>query len=44
MEALSRLKDIPVFVRLHATISEGNQQLHNQGAKPFPAGNRFAST
>jgi len=37
VEALSRLQDIPVFVRLHPTKSEGNQQLHNQGAKPFPA-------
>ncbi|MBL1202733.1 MAG: DNA-processing protein DprA [Nostoc sp. GBBB01] len=37
VEALSRLQDIPVFVRLHPTASEGNQQLHNQGAKPFPA-------
>ncbi|RCJ16432.1 SMF family protein [Nostoc sp. ATCC 43529] len=36
VEALSRLQDIPVFVRLHPTASEGNQQLHNQGAKPFP--------
>ncbi|MEH2366368.1 DNA-processing protein DprA [Nostoc sp.] len=36
VEALSRLKDMPVFVRLDGAISEGNQQLHNQGAKPFP--------
>ncbi|MBD2516714.1 DNA-protecting protein DprA [Nostoc sp. FACHB-973] len=36
VEALSRLQDIPVFVRLHPTKSEGNQQLHNQGAKAFP--------
>ncbi|MBD2614611.1 DNA-protecting protein DprA [Nostoc punctiforme FACHB-252] len=36
VEALSRLQDIPVFVRLHPTASEGNQQLHNQGAKAFP--------
>ncbi|MHC5735778.1 DNA-processing protein DprA [Nostoc sp.] len=36
VEALSRLQDIPVFVRLDGAISEGNQQLHNQGAKPFP--------
>jgi predicted Rossmann fold nucleotide-binding protein DprA/Smf involved in DNA uptake len=36
VEALSRLKDIPVFVRMHSTVSEGNQQLHNQGAKLFP--------
>ncbi|OYD93296.1 SMF family protein [Nostoc sp. 'Peltigera membranacea cyanobiont' 210A] len=37
VEALSRLQDMPVFVRLDGAISEGNQQLHNQGAKPFPA-------
>ncbi|MEH2036899.1 DNA-processing protein DprA [Nostoc sp.] len=36
VEALSRLQDMPVFVRLDGAISEGNQQLHNQGAKPFP--------
>jgi predicted Rossmann fold nucleotide-binding protein DprA/Smf involved in DNA uptake len=37
VEALSRIKEIPVFVRSHPHISEGNQQLYNQGAKPFPA-------
>jgi predicted Rossmann fold nucleotide-binding protein DprA/Smf involved in DNA uptake len=37
VEALSRLQDISVFVRLEGAVSEGNQQLHNQGAKPFPA-------
>jgi predicted Rossmann fold nucleotide-binding protein DprA/Smf involved in DNA uptake len=36
VEALSRLKDIPVFVRMHPTALEGNQQLQNNGAKPFP--------
>lgn len=36
VEALSKLKDIPVFVRMVPTASEGNQQLYNQGAKPFP--------
>ncbi|BAB75151.1 DNA-processing protein DprA [Anabaena sp. FACHB-709] len=36
VEALSRLKEIPVFVRMAPTASEGNRQLHNQGAKPFP--------
>ncbi|MBD2342567.1 DNA-processing protein DprA [Anabaena subtropica] len=36
VEALSRLKEIPVFVRITPTASEGNRQLHNQGAKPFP--------
>jgi predicted Rossmann fold nucleotide-binding protein DprA/Smf involved in DNA uptake len=37
VEALSRIKDIPVFVRMHPNISEGNQQLYNQGAKAFPS-------
>lgn len=37
VEALSRIKDVPVFVRLHPNVSEGNQQLCNQGAKPFPS-------
>lgn len=37
VEALSRLKETPVFVRLDSPVSEGNQQLHNQGAKPFPS-------
>jgi predicted Rossmann fold nucleotide-binding protein DprA/Smf involved in DNA uptake len=37
VEALSRLQDIPVFVKLEGDVSEGNQQLHNQGAKSFPA-------
>lgn len=37
VEALCRLQDIPVFVRLDGAVLEGNEQLHNQGAKPFPA-------
>lgn len=37
VEALSQLQEIPVFVRLEGAVSEGNQQLHNQGAKSFPA-------
>ncbi|AFY35362.1 DNA-processing protein DprA [Calothrix sp. PCC 7507] len=37
VEALSRLQEIPVFVWLDSTVSEGNQQLRNQGAKPFPS-------
>jgi predicted Rossmann fold nucleotide-binding protein DprA/Smf involved in DNA uptake len=36
IEALSKLKNIPVFVRMHPTVSEGNKQLHFQGAQPFP--------
>ncbi|WP_414581718.1 DNA-processing protein DprA [Scytonema sp. PCC 10023] len=35
-EVLQRFKDIPVFVRMHPNILEGNQQLYNMGAKPFP--------
>ncbi|BAZ13147.1 hypothetical protein NIES4071_49860 [Calothrix sp. NIES-4071] len=35
-EVLSKLKDIPVFVRLDNTVSEGNQELYKKGAKPFP--------
>ncbi|MFM6207690.1 DNA-processing protein DprA, partial [Planktothrix sp.] len=34
-EALSKIKDVPVFVRMQDTIPEGNQQLVKQGAKPF---------
>jgi predicted Rossmann fold nucleotide-binding protein DprA/Smf involved in DNA uptake len=37
VEALSRLQDIPVFVRMHPTASEGNQQLYHRGAKVFPS-------
>lgn len=36
VEALQRIKDVPVFVRIHPTVPEGNQQLQNKGAKPFP--------
>ena len=36
VEALEKLKNIPVFVRMHPTASEGNRKLHNEGAKPFP--------
>ncbi|WP_254172967.1 DNA-processing protein DprA [Planktothrix pseudagardhii] len=35
-EALSKIKDIPVFVRMQDTIPEGNQELVKQGAQPFP--------
>ncbi|MEM6753159.1 MAG: DNA-processing protein DprA [Cyanobacteria bacterium P01_C01_bin.38] len=35
VEAISKL-NVPVFVRMHSTISEGNQQLHDKGAKVFP--------
>lgn len=36
MEVLSRYKNVPIFVRIHPTISGGNQELHDRGAKPFP--------
>ncbi|BAY38674.1 hypothetical protein NIES2111_30220 [Nostoc sp. NIES-2111] len=36
IEALSKLKEVPVFVRMVSIASEGNQQLYNKGAKPFP--------
>lgn len=36
VEALSKIKEVPVFVRISPNTSEGNQQLFNQGAKPFP--------
>ena len=35
VEAISKL-NVAVFVRMHPTISEGNQQLHDKGAKVFP--------
>ncbi|BAZ25464.1 hypothetical protein NIES4073_63690 [Kalymmatonema gypsitolerans NIES-4073] len=35
-EVLQRFKDIPVFVRMHPNVLEGNQQLYNLGAKSFP--------
>ncbi|MBO3464147.1 DNA-protecting protein DprA [Aetokthonos hydrillicola Thurmond2011] len=37
VEALSQAQQIPIFVRTHPTASEGNQQLCNHGAQPFPA-------
>lgn len=36
IEALDKIKDIPVFVRMQGNISEGNQQLLKRGAKSFP--------
>ncbi|ACK65587.1 conserved hypothetical protein [Rippkaea orientalis PCC 8801] len=35
-EALNTIKDVPILVRIQGTISEGNQHLLKQGAKPFP--------
>ncbi|MDB9310265.1 DNA-processing protein DprA [Aphanizomenon sp. CS-733/32] len=37
VEALSKLKEVPVFVKMGSSVPEGNQQLYNQGAKPFPS-------
>ncbi len=36
-EALEKIKDVPVFVKVENSISEGNQQLIYKGAKSFPA-------
>ncbi|WP_219907587.1 DNA-processing protein DprA [Aphanothece hegewaldii] len=36
IEALAKIKDVPVFVRMQGTISQGNQQLLKRGAKTFP--------
>jgi predicted Rossmann fold nucleotide-binding protein DprA/Smf involved in DNA uptake len=36
VEALEKIKDVPVFVRMQGTIPEGNQQLIKHGANPFP--------
>lgn len=35
-EALEKIKDVPVFVRMQDTVPKGNQQLVKRGAKPFP--------
>lgn len=35
-EALEKIKDVPVFVRMQGTVPEGNQQLLKKGAKRFP--------
>ncbi|OCQ99370.1 SMF family protein [Nostoc sp. MBR 210] len=37
VEALSKIKEVPVFVRMSPNAAEGNQQLFNQGAKSFPS-------
>lgn len=34
-EALEKIKDVPVFVRIQEAVPEGNRQLVKQGAKPF---------
>jgi len=35
-EALEKIKDVPVFVRMQGTVPEGNRQLLKKGAKLFP--------
>ena len=35
-EALEKIKDVPVFVRMQGTVPEGNRQLLTKGAKLFP--------
>lgn len=37
VEALSKIKEIPVFVNMISPIRAGNQELYNRGAKPFPS-------
>jgi len=37
IEALEKIKDIPVFVQIDGAVPEGNQQLLKRGAKPLPA-------
>jgi len=35
-EALLKMNDVPVFVRMEDAVPEGNRELIKQGAKPFP--------
>lgn len=35
-EALEKIKDVPIFVRMQGTVPEGNRQLLKKGAKLFP--------
>lgn len=35
-EALQRIKDVPVFVRMQGNLPPGNRALLDKGAKPFP--------
>jgi CRISPR/Cas system CSM-associated protein Csm3 (group 7 of RAMP superfamily) len=37
VEALERIKDVPVFVRIESAVPSGNRQLLKRGAKPWPA-------
>lgn len=36
VEALEKIKDVSVFVRMQGTVPEGNHQLVKKGAKSFP--------
>lgn len=36
LEALKKIKDVPIFVRMQGNVSDGNQQLLLNGAKIFP--------
>ncbi len=35
-EALEKIKDVPIFVRLYSNAAAGNRELLKKGAKPFP--------
>ncbi|MGB3208729.1 MAG: DNA-processing protein DprA [Crinalium sp.] len=35
-EALEKIKDVPIFVRIQGNVPKGNTELLNRGAKPFP--------
>ena len=37
VEAIEKIKEIPVFVRIDDAVPEGNRQLLKRGAKPLPA-------
>ncbi len=37
VEALEKIRDIPIFVRMHPSASEGIRQLHDKGAHAFPS-------
>ncbi|MGK7877606.1 MAG: DNA-processing protein DprA [Xenococcaceae cyanobacterium] len=36
VEALEKIKNVPVLVRMQGNVPEGNRQLVKKGAKPFP--------
>ncbi|KYC35574.1 SMF family protein [Scytonema hofmannii PCC 7110] len=37
VEALEKMRDIPIFIRMHPSASEGIRQLHDKGAQAFPS-------